>query len=234
MTRVHHLAIAAKNPGELADFYRRAMDLQILRENDSATVLSDGAIELVLLSGRNPGLDHIGFQVEQADTLRQIFDKSLTKAACRVGLDGEPCTEFRVTDPDGNAVHFFAEGSPPAKNQSPFPIRHIALYTPDPQRLAEFYGGLFQMRKVSDTDRASIFVSDGYLNLALLSQRPEEGLGLHHFGFHVRNIRETQQRLVEEGVGAGDQRPSRIPYAEYRILDPEGNGFDISQKGWKA
>ena len=25
-----------------------------------------------------------------------------------------------------------------------------------------------------------------------------------------------------------------IPFAEYRADDPEGNGFDISEKGWKV
>ena len=27
---------------------------------------------------------------------------------------------------------------------------------------------------------------------------------------------------------------ARIPFAEFRIHDPEGNGIDISQKGWKV
>jgi hypothetical protein len=31
---------------------------------------------------------------------------------------------------------------------------------------------------------------------------------------------------------SGAARPARIPFAEYRVHDPEGNGIDISQKGW--
>jgi hypothetical protein len=42
------------------------------------------------------------------------------------------------------------------------------------------------MKEVERTDRSSIFVSDGYLNLALLYQREEEPIGLNHFGFHVK------------------------------------------------
>jgi len=36
------------------------------------------------------------------------------------------------------------------------------------------------------------------------------------------------------GVLRGAQRPDRIPFAEYRVHDPEGNGVDISEKGWKC
>jgi catechol 2,3-dioxygenase-like lactoylglutathione lyase family enzyme len=114
------------------------------------------------------------------------------------------------------------------------PIRHIALFTPNPQRLADFYTAIFDMREVDRTDRSSIFVSDGYINMALLYQRTEEPLGLNHFGFHVKNNDELRQRAAKAGVRPGARRPERIPFAEYRVHDPEGNGIDISEKGWKV
>jgi catechol-2,3-dioxygenase len=90
------------------------------------------------------------------------------------------------------------------------------------------------MKEVERTDRSSIFVSDGYLNLALLYQRKEEPMGLNHFGFHVDSNEEMQIRAERAGVRRGAARPERIPFAEYRVHDPEGNGIDISQKGWKV
>jgi catechol 2,3-dioxygenase-like lactoylglutathione lyase family enzyme len=113
-------------------------------------------------------------------------------------------------------------------------VRHIALYTPNPKRLADFYGNNFGMKAVADTDRSSIFVSDGYLNLALLYQRTNEPIGFNHFGFHVYNNETVRQLAQKAGVSPGTRRPLRIPYAEFRVHDPEGNGFDLSEKGWEV
>ena len=237
MPQLRYLAIGAENPRRLADFYRQALDLKTVQENGRAVFLSDGAFNLALLTvrpGRPQGLDHMGFQVEEVEGTRQRLGKSGTQVAPAPHADGDPYAEFRAADPDGNLIHFSKTGRAISEAKSPSPIRHIALYTPNPQRLADFYGDVFQMKRVSSTDRSSIFVSDGHLNLALLFQRPEEKLGLHHFGFHVRSIEETQRRVEAAGVPPGARRPSRIPYAEVRAHDPEGNGFDISQKGWEV
>jgi hypothetical protein len=43
-----------------------------------------------------------------------------------------------------------------------------------------------------------------------------------------------QSRAERAGVRRGTKRPDRIPFAEYRVHDPEGNGIDISQKGWRV
>ena len=115
----------------------------------------------------------------------------------------------------------------------PVPIRHVALFTPNPQQLANFYCQLFDMKIVDSTDRSSLFVSDGEINLALLYQRKEEPIGFNHFGFHVKNNDDMRTRAQKAGVRRGTARPQRIPFAEYRVHDPEGNGIDISQKGWK-
>lgn len=237
MPRVGHLAIAAKDHRKLARFYGTALHLRTVYENESAAALSDGAVDLVLLlvtAGGRQGIDHIGFNVEEADTIRRRLQYGVTAVTCGTDAEGRPYPEFRTADPDGNAIQFSGRVPSASEKKSPLPIRHIALYTPDPQRLADFYTSVFTMKRVSSTDRASIFVSDGRINLALLSERPEEHLGLHHFGFHVPSIEEAQQRVLRAGVGAGERRPSRIPYAEYRIEDPEGNGFDISEKGWEV
>ena len=83
------------------------------------------------------------------------------------------------------------------------PIRHIALYTPDPQRPVDFYCHVLDMKEVERTDRSSIFVSDAHVNLAFLYQRKDEPIGLNHFGFHVKNNEEMQTRAEKAGVGRG-------------------------------
>lgn len=237
MPQLRHLAIAAKNPKRLAEFYREVFELKTVQESESAVFLSDGAFNLALLTirpDRARGLYHFGFQVEAMQRMRDRLERSEMKASLAPRPEGKPYAEFRLSDPDGNLIDLSEKGFGISKDESPVRIRHIALYTPDPQRLADFYGSIMDMKEVSRSDRSSIFVSDGYFNLALLFQRAEERLGLHHFGFHVKSNEEMQRRAERAGVSAGARRPGRIPYAEYRVHDPEGNGFDISEKGWKV
>jgi catechol 2,3-dioxygenase-like lactoylglutathione lyase family enzyme len=142
--------------------------------------------------------------------------------------------DHEMRDPDGNHIVLNRRAFDAAYQKTPVPVRHIALYTPDPQRLANFYCSILDMREVDRTDRGSIFVSDGYINVALLLQRKEEPLGLNHFGFHVKSNEDMRLRAERAGVRPGTKRPARIPFAEYRVHDPEGNGFDISEKGFRV
>jgi len=178
------------------------------------------------------GFRHVGFDTTRAESIRIKLaqsagaDHDLHEVNSLAGIDHE------LRDPDGNTVGISRRAFDVAFQARPVPIRHIALYTPNPQRMADFYCKVLDMKEVERTDRSSIFVSDGYFNLALLYQRKEEPIGLNHFGFHVRSNEEMQSRAEKAGVRRGAKRPDRIPFAEYRVHDPEGNGIDISQKGW--
>jgi catechol 2,3-dioxygenase-like lactoylglutathione lyase family enzyme len=235
MPKLRQLAIAAKEPARLANFYREVFDLKAIPESEAAIFLSDGAFNLPFLRigpNQRRGLYHLGFEIEDMRRIRERLGGlgvSLVPSP-----DGMPYAEFRIEDPDGNPIDLSGQGFGVSKEKSPAPIRHVALYTPNPQRLADFYGSVFGMRELNRSDRSSIFVSDGYFNLALLFQRSEEKLGLHHFGFHVKSNEEMQRRVEKAGVSRGARRPDRIPYAEYRVHDPEGNGIDISEKGWEV
>lgn len=224
------LTIAAKDPKRLADFYRAVFELKTVSEDGSSIRLSDGIFTLVILKQQGDsscGLYASGFQVEDLNGVKKKVEKG--------GRVSAPYSEWQVSDPDGNRIDLAVKSFGAAQEKSPFPIRHLALYTSDPKRLANFYGAVFKMKEVAYSDRSSIFVSDGYFNVALLYQRVgEEKNGFNHFGFHVTDIEEMRSRAEKMGVSRGAKRPDRIPYAEYRLHDPEGNGIDISLKGWRV
>jgi len=237
MPQLRQLMIAAENPGALADFYRQVFELEKIEETREAVFLSDGVFSLALV--REPETNKRGLRQLSFETVRV---ESLGKKLVQLGgaesdlapIDSVTGVEFEVRDPDGNRVGVCRRAFDVAYERRPVPIRHIALYTPQPQRLADFYCTLLDMKEVQRSDRSSIFVSDGYFNLALLYQRTEEPIGLNHFGFHVKSNEEMQARAERAGVPRGAARPERIPFAEYRVHDPEGNGIDISQKGWRV
>ena len=118
-------------------------------------------------------------------------------------------------------------------------IRHIALFTRDPDKLAEFYKNVFGMdilhrSEATKTEGKAVYMSDGYLTLALLPHRlnGDAAIGLNHFGFTVENTAEISEKLVAAGVEEPKMRPSTRPFAEHRGCDPDGNYFDLSQHGF--
>ncbi|MGH7766760.1 MAG: VOC family protein [Candidatus Binatia bacterium] len=230
MGQLRCLTIAAKEPVRLADFYREVFGLKTVAESEALVRLSDGVMTLALVKEEDEGargLHASGFEVQDLD--------GVTDKAQKIGKGSGPYSEGQLADPDGNLVDLSRRSFGASPERTPFPIRHLALYTADPKKLSDFYGGIFQMKEVAYSDRSSIFVSDGYFNVALLYQRAgEEKNGLNHFGFHVQDLEEMRDRAESAGVRRGAKRPDRIPFAEYRLHDPEGNGIDISVKGWKV
>jgi catechol 2,3-dioxygenase-like lactoylglutathione lyase family enzyme len=116
-------------------------------------------------------------------------------------------------------------------------IRHLAIITLDPERLAKFYEDVFQMTRLTGkagvAGSKAVYMTDGYITLALLENKAEgKPPGLNHFGFHVDDQEETSRRLTKAGVKAPAKRPADRPYAETRATDPDGNNFDISVAGF--
>ena len=237
MPQLRQLVIAAEDPGRLARFYQEVFDLDRIEENQGALSLSDGVFNLSLLPEADPekrGFRHIGFDTFRVESIGQKLSHVGMAASAFCEVNSVVGIDHEIRDPDDNIVGVSRRAFDVAYATRPVPIRHIALYTPDPQKLADFYCKVLDMKEVERTDRSSIFVSDGYLNLALLYQRKEEPIGLNHFGFHVQSNDEMQSRAEKAGARRGAKRPERIPFAEYRVHDPEGNGIDISQKGWRV
>ncbi len=76
-------------------------------------------------------------------------------------------------------------------------IKHIAIRTPYPEKTAAFYKDVFGLKEVGQA-RAGVYLSDGYINLAILKSRAEDTgesprdaagyTGIHHLGFMVDDI----------------------------------------------
>ena len=237
MPQLRQLVIGAEDPSRLASFYQDVFELEKIDEVKGAVFLSDGVFNLAFVPEPWPqkqGFRYLGFDTARADSIRKKLAHVNAAESNLVEVDSCTGIHHELHDPDGNTIGIGPRAFDVAYEKRPVPIRHIALYTPNPQRMADFYCKVLDMKEIEKTDRSSIFVSDGYLNLALLYQRKEEPIGLNHFGFHVKNNEEMQARAEKAGVRRGAARPDRIPFAEYRVHDPEGNGIDISQKGWRV
>jgi catechol 2,3-dioxygenase-like lactoylglutathione lyase family enzyme len=118
-------------------------------------------------------------------------------------------------------------------------IKHLAIITLDPEKLAKFYEDVFGMTRLTrPADRPkkskAVFMTDGYLTLALLHNKAEgKAPGLNHFGFQIDSQDETGGKLAAFGLEP-IQRPADRPYAETRTTDPDGNNIDLAVKGYGA
>jgi catechol 2,3-dioxygenase-like lactoylglutathione lyase family enzyme len=120
-------------------------------------------------------------------------------------------------------------------------IRHIAILTEDTEGLAKFYTTTFGMTEVmrqkpndgqGETEQRAIYVSDGYINLAILPARGRPP-GIDHFGFQVDDVREVGRVAKDSGANTGiAPRPRDGRYAEVRLHDPVGTPVDLTTAGW--
>jgi catechol 2,3-dioxygenase-like lactoylglutathione lyase family enzyme len=112
-------------------------------------------------------------------------------------------------------------------------IRHIAVLAQDTEKLANFYKEAFGMKEVQRQFPA-IYVSDGYINLAILPANGRKE-GIYHFGFHVEDVKGAEQKILDCG---GSKGPERLPrdgrFAEVYVHDPVQTRVDLSSVGWKA
>lgn len=122
-------------------------------------------------------------------------------------------------------------------------FRHFAIRTSDIERSRRFYEEGLGMKFVSPRND-SLDLSDGYVNLTLIPYEgpprapAEEGSEFMHVGFLVDDLAATYRRLVDQGATIAREdvkerrkvRPDTVPTGSFKVLDPDGNVIDISER----
>jgi predicted enzyme related to lactoylglutathione lyase len=115
-------------------------------------------------------------------------------------------------------------------------IRHIAIFSEDPSALAKFYGEVFGMKVTGVDDLGNAWVTDGYMDVALLRRRFEKApkVGINHWGFTIDPAEKPAVLAAMKKYGVETYSPyvdapeAHRPYAEDAVKDPMGNRFDLS------
>jgi catechol 2,3-dioxygenase-like lactoylglutathione lyase family enzyme len=105
-------------------------------------------------------------------------------------------------------------------------IRHIALNVQDREKCADYYKKVFGLEEKYRGPNGTIYLSDGFVNLALISVT-RFPWGIHHFGFQVESVKSIEE--IAETTAVAN---SYGAVAESWITDPEGNRVDSSEHGW--
>jgi catechol 2,3-dioxygenase-like lactoylglutathione lyase family enzyme len=129
-------------------------------------------------------------------------------------------------------------------------IKHIALTTKEPAKVAAFYKEAFGMRELRRSPNGAVFLSDGYINLAILNYKTEKDAdvgahgpnfdGIHHIGFEVEDLDEAVDKLERAEArqltekGAPDVAMGGTRNFEMKWSGPDGVVIDISHTGWEG
>ena len=119
-------------------------------------------------------------------------------------------------------------------------IRHLAIRTEEPEKLAAFYKDVFGLEEVhrgSHPGHAAgktVHLTDGYFELAILDNSAQQSPnGLYHFGIQIDDLDETLKRIGKAQPNKpARKRPEGTPFAELRVSDPGGNLIDLSVHGF--
>ena len=112
--KIRHLAMFARDPKKLADFYTSVFDMEVAATNGRAYFLTDGYLMLAILPHRLEGeaavgLNHFGFNLENRDeVVKKLQQWNLEVPKARPG--DRPYAEFRAVDPEGNWFDLSEEG----------------------------------------------------------------------------------------------------------------------------
>jgi catechol 2,3-dioxygenase-like lactoylglutathione lyase family enzyme len=116
--KIRHLAILARNPKKMADYYTKVFDMEIIHKNaaGNAFFLSDGYITMAVLPHKlendgSLGINHFGFQVDSIDEISKKivgFDAEIEEPKKRPA--DRPYAEFRGCDTEGNGFDLSEHG----------------------------------------------------------------------------------------------------------------------------
>ena len=131
-------------------------------------------------------------------------------------------------------------------------IKHIALTTTEPAKVAEFYKSAFGLKELRRSPNGAVFLTDGHINVAILNPKDEKSpdmgahgpnfTGIHHFGFEVEDLDGAAARLeTAEGTRLTEKDGLDMEMAagghanfEMKWAGPDGVVIDISHTGWEG
>ncbi|MFM1815977.1 MAG: hypothetical protein RLZ98_2672 [Pseudomonadota bacterium] len=249
---VRYVAFLTDDPDSLSRFYSRHFGFDELgRSNEGDVSITDGYMNFTFLKRRDLhfarnecGLHHIGLAVDDIDDVRARYKAIYPNRPIIEQPGGKHFGEFMIFDPEANPISISTSNFGLGKAEDRMPrLRHIALNALWPEDQLNFHILMFGFRELTASlerrreGKHNRFCGDGEVNLAVhpffnKSDGHEAHYGVNHIGFLVSDVGDSVGRLSQEVDAA--KRPATRPYAEYRLVDPEGNKFDLSQtKGWE-
>lgn len=253
--RVAYLAILSHDPKKLAAFYTGRLGFRGLGGSAAGdATITDGAFNVTIFKHRpelkelsmETGHHHIGIAVDSIAEVERRYRKFNPRGVFVREAGDLQHGEARIYDPECHPVTLSERNFGIAVPKAGLPrIAHIAFGALDPSALYEFYDAVFGFREllVAHAEAAkrpgykNRHVGDGATNMALqVFYNDREGHEARHGIAHVGLLVKDASGLAEslKGIATFAHRPSSRVQSEIRMRDPDGNGCDLSRRGWEV
>lgn len=112
-------------------------------------------------------------------------------------------------------------------------INHMAIISANYLLLDHYYRAMFKFDHSGRKEpEGACIVSDGCVGLNILPRRDGYVGGIDHFGIKVDSIDEVFERMQKAHPKASIvKRPTQRSFAAYSGHDPDGNVFDLTERG---
>jgi catechol 2,3-dioxygenase-like lactoylglutathione lyase family enzyme len=218
--------------------------------------LAGPAVEIPV---QGPGMTHFCFQ---APTSRDLYGRFKKLGATPVSRGTEPVDlggygVYYAYERDADGIMFETEHLDTPHFEGPVWLSHIAVVTPDIDRLVEFYENIIGCEPTRRSDKVTgprfdevadydgIFIRAAWFNMRNMILElwqfinpatqeagppiPYEKIGYNKFAFEVTDIQSDYNRLVESGVQFLSEPVQTDASTEVYGRDPDGNLFSLIQ-----
>jgi len=229
--KLNHCAIVSDRYAAQGVFYKALFDLKsgsTAQFEAGAFAIGDGYVGMNInarVAGRQGGLDHFGIQVADVDLVRERVAKKWPKIDIIQRPSNRPFAGLGIHDPNGNYFDLSQLGmknrtfiyEKPAWEQDRV-FTHFALRAIEPERLAEFYGEVFEFDVT--TEGGSYRLSDGRISLIIIPWKIADYLGsgierpaMDHLGFEVESL-ETFHSDLKKLARNPELHPKSFDFSE--------------------
>ncbi len=266
--RISRLTILSETNYALGRFYEGFFHMRP-RGTPGATEavrLSDGRIGLDIeprLAGQPAQLDRFAIEVEDMGRALARIGEGYPAIEWQDGGGGPGAASVTTHDPDGDIFVLCQRGSTDREGRDGREggtrdrvIDHLALRVLHPDRVAEFYAGVFGFGpRDGPAAGGNVYLSDGNVTLAIIPWRMSDfedtgisARGLDHIGFRVESIaalksdiegvtaRNPRFRPSNTVVGRGKEGAGRLamfkrtcPLGRHHLADSDGLLLDVRE-----
>ena len=227
--RIRHLATHTERYDAMAKFYGNIFGMKqittgLMDENSKANAerghISDGVIGMALLAkraGSGQGLDHFGFEVEDVRQAVDRIDRFYPELLHTKALAYVPFAGIRAQDPTGVQFDLSQKGQSNVREgylsdgwEQPRWLNHIALRAREPEKVAEFYTKILELKGVEEAGEAgSMMLTDGKVRLII--RRCHNGFyRTMRQGFRSHRLPSRQRRANHQRVSGSRSSVSRM------------------------
>ena len=141
---LHHLEIESAHPAALAEFYGRAMEMEVARKGDG-WFCQGPARRMLFKKGKPNKLSYAAFACREEDGLEELRQHVRAQG---VGFVPSPSAlfdqrAFAVQDPEGNRIVFGVADEPldPIRQRGPIhgPLQHVTVTSTEMAAIEDFY-----------------------------------------------------------------------------------------------